>query len=97
MLDSDERVRDVVQLVFDTFERYGTINGVLNYLVAHGLKLPHRVRSGASKGELAWHAPNRYTLTDMLRNPIYAGAYAYGRGRDRPGTAWRLGVRASRR
>ena len=29
VLDSDERVRDVVQLVFDTFERYGTINGVL--------------------------------------------------------------------
>jgi DNA invertase Pin-like site-specific DNA recombinase len=85
VLDSDERVRDVVQLVFDTFERYGTINGVLSYLVAHWLKLPHRVRSGASKGELAWHAPNRYTLTDMLRNPIYAGAYAYGRGKGRPG------------
>ncbi|PPQ26856.1 hypothetical protein CCS01_28880 [Rhodopila globiformis] len=84
VLDSDERVRDVVQLVFDTFERYGTINGVLSYLVAHGLKLPHRVRSGAGKGELAWHAPNRYTLTDMLRNPTYAGAYAYGRRKSRP-------------
>jgi DNA invertase Pin-like site-specific DNA recombinase len=85
VLDSDERVREVVQLVFDTFERYGTINGVLSYLVAHGLKLPHRVRAGASKGELEWHAPNRYTLAEMLRSPIYAGAYAYGRRADRSG------------
>jgi DNA invertase Pin-like site-specific DNA recombinase len=85
VFDSDERVRETVRLVFDTFERCGTINGVLSYLVAHGIQLPYRVRSGVAKGELEWHLPNRYTLSEMLQSPIYAGAYAYGRRNDRSG------------
>ncbi len=55
------------------------INGVLAHLVAHDIQLPRRVRAGAAKGELEWHAPNRFTLSAMLQSPLYAGAYAYGR------------------
>lgn len=77
--DSDEQVQATVRLVFDTFDRRRTINGVLSYLVAHNIQLPCRARSGAAKGELEWHAPNRYTLSEMLQSPLYAGAYAYGR------------------
>jgi hypothetical protein len=79
VFDSDEQVQATVRLVFDTFERRRTINGVLAHLVAHDIQLPHRVRSGAAKGELEWHAPNRFTLSEMLQSPLYAGAYAYGR------------------
>ena len=78
-LDPDEQVQATIRLVFDVFERRRTINGVLRYLVDHQVHLPYRVRSGAATGELEWHRPNRYTLAEMLRNPIYAGAYAYGR------------------
>jgi DNA invertase Pin-like site-specific DNA recombinase len=78
-LDPDEQVQATIRLVFDVFERRGTINGVLRYLVDHQVHLPYRIRSGAATGELEWHRPNRYTLAEMLRNPIYAGAYAYGR------------------
>jgi DNA invertase Pin-like site-specific DNA recombinase len=81
VLDSDEQVQATIRLVFDTFERCHTINGVLHALVAHDIRLPHRVRSGPAKGELEWHAPNRYTLSEMLKSPLYAGAYAYGRRR----------------
>ena len=77
--DPDEQVQATIRLVFDVFERRRTINGVLRYLVDHQVYLPHRVRSGAARGELEWHRPNRYTLSEMLRNPIYAGAYTYGR------------------
>src|SRR4051794_13583670 len=77
--DPDEQVQATIRLVFDVFERRRTINGVLRYLVDHQVHLPHRVRSGAARGELEWHRPNRYTLSEMLRNPIYAGAYTYGR------------------
>jgi hypothetical protein len=31
------------------------------------------------RGELAWRRPSRAGLTNMLRNPAYAGIYAYGR------------------
>ena len=81
VLDNDEQVQAVVRLVFDTFERRRTINGVLSYLVAHDIQLPFRTRSGAARGELEWHAPNRHTLSEMLQSPLYAGAYAYGRRR----------------
>lgn len=88
--DPDEQVQAVVQLLFEQFEARGTINGVLRYLVDHGVRLPVRGKSGHSKGELEWHRPNRVTLSNLLRHPIYAGAYVYGRRptdprRKRPG------------
>ena len=79
VLDPDEQVQATVRLVFDVFERRHTLNGVLAYLVSHDVQLPYRIRSGPIKGELEWHRPNRYTLAEMLGNPAYAGAYAYGR------------------
>jgi DNA invertase Pin-like site-specific DNA recombinase len=78
-LDPDEQVQATIRLVFSIFERRGSLNGVLSYLVAHDVQLPYRIRSGPAKGELEWHRPNRYTLAEMLDNPAYAGAYAYGR------------------
>ncbi|MFE3527275.1 recombinase family protein [Streptomyces sp. NPDC059161] len=79
VLEPDEQARTVVRLVFDTFSRIGTLNGVLRYLVAHDLQLPVRSASGADKGELTWRRPTRETLQNMRHNPIYAGYYAYGR------------------
>ena len=77
--DPDEHVQATILLVFDAFERLGSVNGVLQYLVRHHILLPSRVRSGLRKGDLQWHRPNRETLADLLHNPIYAGAYVYGR------------------
>ena len=77
--DPDEQVQNTIALIFNEFERQNSVNGVLRYLVRHQILLPHRVRGGSNKGELQWSRPNRATLTDLLRNPIYAGAYVYGR------------------
>ncbi len=77
--DPDEQAQAVIQLVFDQFERLGTLNGVLQYLVRHQIQLPHRIANGAHKGELEWRRPNRVTLSNLLHHPIYAGAYVYGR------------------
>ena len=38
-----------------------------------------RLREGPAKGTLEWRRPNRMTLQNMLKHPLYAGAYAYGR------------------
>lgn len=78
-LDPDEGVRDVVRLIFRKFEELGSLHKTLGYLVAERIQLPVRVRSGPDKGELEWHRPNHATLYSMFRNPIYAGAYAYGK------------------
>jgi len=78
-LDPDEQVQAVIRLVFDLFEQRRTIDGVLVYLAAHDVRLPYRLRGGPGKGELVWRRANRHTLGEMLTNPAYAGAYAYGR------------------
>jgi hypothetical protein len=77
--DPDEQAQTVIQRVFELFERKRTINGVLTELVAQQIQMPCRVASGANKGDLEWHRPNRATLSNLLHNPVYAGAYAYGR------------------
>lgn len=77
--DPDEQARTVVETIFDQFERRGTVHGVLCYLVEHGIQMPLRARSGPDKGELRWCRPNRMTLQTLLGNPIYAGAYVWGR------------------
>ena len=79
--DPDEHVRGVVNLVFAQFERKGTVNAVLTDLVRNGVKMPVRLITGVNKGDLEWRRPNRTTLQQMIRNPIYAGAYAFGRTR----------------
>jgi DNA invertase Pin-like site-specific DNA recombinase len=77
--DPDEQAQATIALIFDQFERRGTLNGVLKCLVQNQIQLPHRLRSGPGKGDLDWHRPNRVTLSNLLHHPIYAGAYVYGR------------------
>ena len=84
ILDPDEQARHVVALVFATFSKLGTLNGVLRYLVDKQVQLPVRVHSGPSKGEIEWRRPSRETLQIMLHNPVYAGYYAYGRRQVEP-------------
>jgi DNA invertase Pin-like site-specific DNA recombinase len=84
LFDPDEEVQQVVRLTFGKFEELGTVHALLRYLVAHDVRIGVRVRGGEGKGELQWHAPNQTTLQNILKNPIYAGAYAYGRRRTDP-------------
>ena len=79
VLDPDEQVRSVVRLVFDLFERLGTVGAVLGFLADNGIQMGVRLREGPERGELAWRRPSRAGVTNMLHNPAYAGIYAYGR------------------
>jgi DNA invertase Pin-like site-specific DNA recombinase len=79
VFDPDEQVQQVVELVFRKFEELGTLHALLRYLVKHEIRIGIRVRQGLGKRELQWHPPNRAMLQNLLKHPIYAGAYAYGR------------------
>src|SRR5206468_3073165 len=59
----------------------GTVHAVLRFLVGHQVRIGMRERSGPGKGEVVWRAPHQQGLVNMLRNPAYAGIYAYGRSR----------------
>ncbi len=74
-LDPDEQARSVVQLIFDKFDELGTLWGLFHYLVRHDIRLGIRPQHGPRRGQLDWRRPSLPTLRDVLRNPIYAGAY----------------------
>jgi DNA invertase Pin-like site-specific DNA recombinase len=76
--DPDAQVQQVVRLVFDQFDRQGSLHGLLRYLVQHGIRLPVRPHFGPNRGQLEWRRPNRETLQNMLHHPVYAGYYRHG-------------------
>jgi DNA invertase Pin-like site-specific DNA recombinase len=77
-LDPDEQAQGVVRLLFEQFERQGTVCALLRYLVEHDIRIPVRPHAGEQRGELQWHRPNRVTLLSLLKHPIYAGFYRWG-------------------
>jgi DNA invertase Pin-like site-specific DNA recombinase len=84
VLDPDESVRAVVRFIFEQFERLGNARAVLRAMVEQGLQIGVRRRTGADRGGLEWHRPHRGMMVNILRNPIYAGAYVYGRRKTDP-------------
>jgi len=74
-LDPDVSARHVMRMFFDLFESLGSGNGLFHHLVAHNITLPFRDFSG----RLNWHFPGYTTIGEILRNPLYAGAYGYAR------------------
>jgi DNA invertase Pin-like site-specific DNA recombinase len=83
-IDPDEQVRAVVGLIFDEFDRQGSLHGLLRYLTHHGVRIPIRAAGGPDRGRLEWRRPVRETLQNLLHNPTYAGVYQWGRSRSEP-------------
>lgn len=79
VFDPDQGVRDRIRLVFRKFLELGTAQKVLRYLSRAGLKLPRRQTSGLYAGDVLWKEPAIHALHSILKNPAYAGAFAYGR------------------
>jgi DNA invertase Pin-like site-specific DNA recombinase len=72
----DRRVQEAIRLVFDQFERIGSVRQTLLWFHEHGLQLP-AVTAGSE--QVLWKRPVYSTVYRMLTNPIYGGAYAYGK------------------
>jgi DNA invertase Pin-like site-specific DNA recombinase len=78
-LDPDAAVQQRIRQVFAKFFELGSSQKVLRYLVKHQLQLPRRQTSGLFAGQTLWKAPSSAALLSLLKNPAYAGAFAYGR------------------
>jgi DNA invertase Pin-like site-specific DNA recombinase len=78
-MDPDEQVREVVRLIFDRYDELGSAWGVFHYLIRNNIRLGFRPHHGPNRGNLEWRRPVMLTVFQILRHPIYAGAYAYGR------------------
>ena len=95
--DPDEEVQGAIRTIIAQFERLGTATGELRFFREHGLRMPRRPWSGWQHQQLVWVRPTYQAIHLVVSNPVYAGAYAYGRRRrdDEPSVG--LGARGPRR
>jgi excisionase family DNA binding protein len=78
-VDPDRRVREGIALVFRKFAEFQSIRQVHLWLRHERIVLP-AVRYTAAEGRsVVWKLPVYNTIHHILTNPIYAGAYAFGR------------------
>lgn len=80
-LDPDQAVQQAIHQFFDTFRRTGSATATVRAFREQGLLFPRREQSGPHKGDLLWGALLHYRALNVLKNPRYAGAFAYGRTR----------------
>lgn len=77
-LDPDESARHAVRMFFELFQSVGSSQGLFRYLAEHDLKLPFRQRSRLGS-PIEWRVPAMSSVYEMLRHPLYAGCYSFGR------------------
>ena len=76
--DPDEHVVEMVRLVFAKFRELGSARQVFLWLRSADLKMPVVLRN-IDVYKLTWKAPAYHSVMQILHNPLYAGAYAFGR------------------
>src|SRR6266513_4440592 len=74
----DQRVQDALKLVFAKFDEFQSARQVHIWLRDEGIELPVKSRAGEARG-VVWRLPAYNIVHNILTNPIYAGAYAFGR------------------
>jgi DNA invertase Pin-like site-specific DNA recombinase len=76
--DADRRVQEAIALVFRKFTELQTVRQVLVWLRQEQIPLPAIAPTNGDR-RIDWRAPVYPTVHHMLTNPVYAGAYAFGR------------------
>jgi DNA invertase Pin-like site-specific DNA recombinase len=76
-LDPNEQVQAAIRLLFERFRLSGSINQVVGYFHQNGLLFPKHRRGW--EGPLEWGPLTCQRVGAALSNPMYAGAYVYGR------------------
>jgi len=76
--EPDRRVRKALELVFRKFRQFGSIRQVLMWLRQERIELP-AIAYGPTRRAVIWKLPVYNAVHHILTNPIYAGAYAFGR------------------
>ena len=81
-LDPDRRLQEVIRLVFHKFRGLGSARQVLLWMASQNIHFPYP-SDGRTLTSFEWR-PIRYrNIISILKNPFYAGVYAYGKSEKR--------------
>ena len=78
--DPDTRIRSTLDLIFRKFAELGSARQVYFWLDGQQIQLPV-VRGPEEAREIVWQPARYHAVLSVLKNPLYAGAYAYGRSK----------------
>src|ERR1700741_4889541 len=72
----DESVVSTIRTVFSKFTELGSVRKVWLWFRSEGLAFPLRATMNS---QIRWVAPTYTAIHHVLTNPVYAGAYTYGK------------------
>lgn len=75
--DPDLRVQAAVKLILEKFDELGSVRKVFLWHVEQELRIPYVIHREDVRIE--WSLPTYSMILGMIRNPVYAGAYVFGR------------------
>ena len=76
--DPDLRIREAISAVFARFAQAGSVRQVLLWFRQERIELPSAAYDDGRRA-VVWRLPSYNTMLHILGNPVYAGAYAFGR------------------
>ena len=82
-LDPDVRVQESIRQLFRTFRRTGSATATVKAFRDQGLQFPRRIYRGPQKGDVLWAELEHPRVLWVLHHPRYAGAFSFGRSRQR--------------
>lgn len=74
----DAQIVHVIDLTFSKFFEIGSVHGVVRYFTNNHIQFP---RKAVYEKKERWVQPYYKAIRDTFRNPVYSGAYVYGRTR----------------
>ncbi|MGZ6639934.1 MAG: recombinase family protein, partial [Solirubrobacteraceae bacterium] len=78
LFEPDEAVRGAIATILERFGELGSARQVWLWMRREGVQFPLRRFQGA---EIRWVTPTYHQVHSVLSNPVYAGAYAFGKTR----------------
>lgn len=78
--EPDARIRSAIDLIFSKFAELNSARQVYFWLDQQQVQLP-TARGTDTAREIVWQPARYHAVLSVLKNPIYAGAYAYGRSK----------------
>jgi DNA invertase Pin-like site-specific DNA recombinase/predicted DNA-binding transcriptional regulator AlpA len=81
LLHPDEAITGAIRTVFERFAEFGSARRVWLWFRSEGLSLPLQDAPSGRLGPIRWVGATDTAIHHILTNPVYAGAYTYGKTR----------------